>query len=186
MEREQQQDRHRRCLVPLLSFALVSLGAVSFISCIAAEVNRSKIEEMKLDGKLCYLPRSGALKYGIAALACLAGAQAIGCIVICGSFCSLETRRGISNAIKILLFVLSWISFGGVAMLLGTATSMNREQPYGEGWLDGECYLVKKPVYDASAVLILFSVASMLSAAIVAASGLLSKRKQQRIHRRGG
>ncbi|KAI4312885.1 hypothetical protein MLD38_037675 [Melastoma candidum] len=173
------EERYRRCVVTLLIFILASLGAVSFASCIAAEINRAEKGDMKIDGKFCYLPRSGAYKYGITALACITGAQLIGGAIFCGNFCSRKKKRGILsrilNQIKILLYGLSWISFGCVVVLLGTATSMNGEQPYGEGWLDGECYFAKKQVYIVSAILILISSTSTLSAMVLTMSGILRR-----------
>ena len=42
-------------------------------------------------------------------------------------------------------------------MLLGTGTSMNKGQRYGEGWLDGRCYLVRRGVYGAAGALAVLS-----------------------------
>lgn len=50
---------------------------------------------------------------------------------------------------------------------MGTATSMNRSQPLGEGWLDGECYVVKNGVFTASAILIIVTLASALASALI-------------------
>nr|GLL29615.1 uncharacterized protein LOC109177226 isoform X2 [Ipomoea trifida] len=59
------------------------------------------------------------------------------------------------------------VSFGVAAILMGTATSMNKSQPLGEGWLDGECYMVKNGVFSASAILIIITVASTLASALI-------------------
>ncbi|KAK9283313.1 hypothetical protein L1049_011552 [Liquidambar formosana] len=66
----------------LIFSMVVSLGLVSFASCIAAEFKRTKREDLKLDGKLCYLPGSPAFGFGIAALICLFVAQIIGNLVV--------------------------------------------------------------------------------------------------------
>lgn len=51
-------------------------------------------------------------------------------------------------------------------MLLIAATSMNRRQPYGIGWLNGECYLVKGGIYAGSAILILVTIGSVIGSAL--------------------
>lgn len=43
--------------------------------------------------------------------------------------------------------------------------SMSRTQPYGEGWLDGECYIVRGGVYISSGVLSLAAVLTLIVAA---------------------
>ncbi|KAK3015240.1 hypothetical protein RJ639_007112 [Escallonia herrerae] len=74
-----------------LPFSLVVLlGLVSFALCIAAEFKRSKREDLRLDGQLCYLPQSDAFGYGIAALILLFITQVSGNFVICRKFCSGE------------------------------------------------------------------------------------------------
>lgn len=45
---------------------------------------------------------------------------------------------------------------------------MNQSQELGEGWLDGECYIVRDGVYIGSAILVLISLASIISSAIIA------------------
>ena len=59
------------------------------------------------------------------------------------------------------------VSFGVVVILISTATSMNRKQPYGEGWLDGECYIVKDGVYGGAGMLVLVTAGSTLASAII-------------------
>lgn len=44
---------------------------------------------------------------------------------------------------------------------------MSRGQPFGEGWLDGECYLVKDGIYVGSAVLGLLALGSNLGSAAI-------------------
>ena len=47
------------------------------------------------------------------------------------------------------------LSFGFAIMLLIAATSMSRKQPYGIGWLNGECYLVKGGTFAGTSILVL-------------------------------
>lgn len=65
------------------------------------------------------------------------------------------------------------MSFGIAVILMGGGMSMSRRQPYGKGWLDGECYLVKDGTYIGSAILVLVTIGSTLGSAII------SKRKGQ-------
>lgn len=53
-------------------------------------------------------------------------------------------------------------------ILLSAASSMNQSQAFGEGWLDGECYLVKDGVYIGSAILTLLALGSTLGSGIIA------------------
>lgn len=53
------------------------------------------------------------------------------------------------------------------AILIGAATSMSQSQQFGDGWLDGECYIVKDGVYIGSAILILITLSSTISSAIM-------------------
>ncbi|KAF8412588.1 hypothetical protein HHK36_000557 [Tetracentron sinense] len=151
---------------PRYGFAIVcsivlSLGLIAFLSCFVAEFKRTKEKNMKVDGKLCYLPRSPAFGFGIAALICIFMAQIVGNLVICKQFCSKEKVVG-KQTIAITLLVLSWISFGFAVILLGASTSMNNRQPYGKGWLDGECYIVKDGVYIGSAILVMATISFVL------------------------
>lgn len=65
------------------------------------------------------------------------------------------------------------MSFGIAVVLMSVAISMSRSQPYGKGWLDGECYLVKDGTYIGSAILVLITIGSTLGSAIT------TKRKNQ-------
>ena len=65
------------------------------------------------------------------------------------------------------------MSFGIAVILMSGAISMSRSQPYGKGWLDGECYLVKDGTYIGSAILVLITIGSTLGSAIT------TKRKSQ-------
>ncbi|XP_030472063.2 protein MODIFYING WALL LIGNIN-1 [Syzygium oleosum] len=156
----------------LLSLAIVSLGVAAALSSIAAEIKKTKLRQLKWDGKLCYLPGSDAFKYGVAALACLSVAQVVGYAAICAGFCSrdrkgVERRKGKRLTIKAALFVVSWTSFGVATVVLGAAASMSRDQPYRRGWLNGECYLVRDGVFVASAVLVAIASGSTLCLAVM-------------------
>jgi len=59
------------------------------------------------------------------------------------------------------------LSFGIAVILLIVATSMSRRQAYGEGWLNGECYLVKGGIYVGLAILIIVSVESLMGSALL-------------------
>ncbi|XP_019266322.1 PREDICTED: uncharacterized protein LOC109243787 isoform X2 [Nicotiana attenuata] len=58
--------------------------------------------------------------------------------------------------------VLSWISFVTAIILIGAASSMSKSQSLGEGWVDGECYIVKEGIYIISAILIFVTLSSTL------------------------
>ncbi|XP_042504936.1 protein MODIFYING WALL LIGNIN-2-like isoform X2 [Macadamia integrifolia] len=138
----------------------ISLGLVAFSTCIAAEFKRIRLKDMKLDGELCFLPRSSASGLGLVALICLLVAQIIGNLMIGSQFCLKEKKTSDpakKQWIPIILLVLSWISSGLAIILLGTAISMSHRQPYGKGWLDGDCYFVRRGVYSGSGALVLVS-----------------------------
>ncbi|KAL1341230.1 hypothetical protein AAHE18_09G072000 [Arachis hypogaea] len=59
------------------------------------------------------------------------------------------------------------LSFGIAMILLIIATSMSKRQPYRIGWLNGECYLVKKSVYAGSTILILVTVGSAIGSVLL-------------------
>jgi hypothetical protein len=63
--------------------------------------------------------------------------------------------------LKLVLVIIGRLGFAVTFILLIVATSMNRRQPYGAGWLNGECYLVKGGTYAGSAVLILVTLGSI-------------------------
>jgi len=63
--------------------------------------------------------------------------------------------------------MLGRVGFGIAVILLIAATSMSKRQPYGEGWLNGECYLIKKGTYAGLAVLILVTVGSLIGSALL-------------------
>ncbi|XXG66711.1 hypothetical protein AAC387_Pa06g0234 [Persea americana] len=151
---------------------ILLLGLIGVSTSIAAEFKRTKARDLKLDGNLCSLPGSPAFGLGITALICLLAAQILGTCVGGSSFCCslLHKKKKLHNDItaKIgtfatILLVLSWITFGLAILLLGVATSMNKRQPYGEGWLKGDCYVVKGGVYIGAAMLGLVAVVFLLS-----------------------
>lgn len=59
------------------------------------------------------------------------------------------------------------LSFGMAILMMSGATSMSRRQPYGKGWLDGECFLVKDWVYVVSGGLILVTTVFTIGSAIL-------------------
>lgn len=149
---------------------IIALGVISFVLCIASEFKRTKTRDLKLDGKLCYLPGSPAFGLGIAALICLLSAQVIGNFIICRNYCLREKRtsfRAKKPTVATTFLVLSWISFGFAIILLSAATSINRIQHFGDGWVDGECYVVKDGVYVGASILVLVTVGSTLASTII-------------------
>ncbi|KAM1033857.1 hypothetical protein FF1_037299 [Malus domestica] len=171
----------------LTLLVVASLGIVSFVSCIAAEIKRTKDDELKLLGRMCYLPESQAFGFGVAALICLLAAQIVGNLIFCSYVCSRDEKKkkmkGTSSTtttttsskakrpmVSMALLSISWMSFVIGGTLLSTATSMSREQPYGRGWLDGECYLVRQGIYIGSGILILIAIGCTLALTIVTAT----------------
>ncbi|CAA2992730.1 Hypothetical predicted protein [Olea europaea subsp. europaea] len=140
----------------LLFSLIITLGLVSFSLCLAAEFNKSK--DLRFDDELCYLPGSPAFGFGIAALICLFAGQLIGNLFVCTKFSARVHRSSCDDKLQrpiiaTIFLVFSWISFGVCVILISTATSMSRSQSFGEGWLDGECYIVKSGVYIGSGIL---------------------------------
>ncbi|XVF52222.1 hypothetical protein PTKIN_Ptkin05aG0001800 [Pterospermum kingtungense] len=157
--------KHRLACVFIFS-VIASLGLVSFSSCLVAEAKRAKKGDLKIDGNLCLLPASQAFGFGVAALICLSIAQIIGNVVVCAYYWSRRKARKTKKPIlTATLLAFSWISFGVAVVLISVATSMSRTQPYGEGWLDGECYIVRGGVYLSSGVLSLAAVLALLGEA---------------------
>ncbi|KAK4804854.1 hypothetical protein SAY86_004671 [Trapa natans] len=157
-----------------LCVATAVLGLLSALSCIASELKRTKEDELKLDGKLCYLPgNSGAYMFGAAALTFLCAAQAVGNLGIVTNWACWRMKIGSRSnddkrrrmVITAGLLAVSWVSFLIAVTLIGAATSMNREQGYGRGWLDGECYTVKRGVYLSSAALALVATGCIIGSA---------------------
>ncbi|GAB2235503.1 hypothetical protein Droror1_Dr00025928 [Drosera rotundifolia] len=149
-----------------LSFAVViALSLVSLVCCIVAEFRKAKVKDVKLDGGLCYIPRTGAFGFGIGGLVCLVISQIIGNFV----FCRMIYLRGKRpTPLAILLLGVSWMSFGVAIFFMSTATSMNRKQPYGRGWSGGDCYIVKNGIFVVSGVLVIFAMGSTMSSISIA------------------
>ncbi|TKY70186.1 DUF1218 protein [Spatholobus suberectus] len=155
----------------LIFFIIISLslGLASFTLCIASEIKRNKKEDLRWNGKLCHLPSSPAFGLGIASLVSLVLAQSIGNSILFKNYFS-GGKRNAQYKIPVIpriLFLISWLSFGIAVILLIASTSMSRRQPYGEGWLNGECYLVKGGIYAGSAILILVTVGSLIGSALL-------------------
>lgn len=157
----------------LILFIVISLALLASVFCILAEFNKSKAKDVKLDGRLCELPESEAFLFGTAALICLSIAQIIGNSIVFVGYCpdSKERRsccQSKTPTIASILLVISWLNVGTSIILLSTATSMNKKQPYGKGWLGGECYIVKDGVFVGAAVLVLVSLGCNLASAVAA------------------
>ncbi|XP_042374535.1 protein MODIFYING WALL LIGNIN-1-like [Zingiber officinale] len=147
MERRSRDDKK----LPLC-ISVVVLGLVSSSCCIAAEFSKVKVEDMKLDGNLCSLPRSCAFGLGIAALVCLSTSQIIGTTMAR----SIRRKAAGGRIASVSLLLPSWAVYGVSSVLLATASSMNGGQRYGTGWMNGDCYIVRDGVYACSAALAVF------------------------------
>lgn len=131
------EKQHHYSLV--LTFSIViSLGLATFASCFIAESKKAQVrlifleycfcsesylvisiivflflqvKDLKVDGKLCYLPGSNAYKYGVVALVCLGIAHVVGNLQICANFCSREKRsssKAKTPAIVTVVVIFSW------------------------------------------------------------------------------
>ncbi|KAL0312328.1 UNVERIFIED_CONTAM: Long-chain-alcohol oxidase FAO4A [Sesamum radiatum] len=137
---------------------------------LGTKIGKFEKDDLRLDGKLCYLPQSAAFELGIAAIIALCIAQVIGILFVCRKLGPAEQDSGLKlrkPTASYSLLIFSWISFGIAVILMSGATSMSRGQPFGRGWLDGECYLVKDGVYVGSAVLGLLALGSTLGSAAI-------------------
>ncbi|CAN4076424.1 unnamed protein product [Withania somnifera] len=174
-------ENHQFIYKILVTF-IIALGLVSISLCVAAEFKKTKKKDLRFDGKLCSLPGSVAFELGIGALICLTMAQVIGNLLICTVFFSKEHQNSSKTkkkpTINGLICVLSWMSFVMAIILIGTGSSLSKSQPLGEGWLDGECYIVKDGVYIISAILVFITLSLTLSSLI-----LKIKRKNQQQRR---
>ncbi|XP_008797973.2 protein MODIFYING WALL LIGNIN-1 [Phoenix dactylifera] len=141
---------------------LVFLGTVAFACSLAAEFKKVKAKDMKLDGSLCSLPRSPAFGLGITAAVCLSIAQIVGTSQVGTRLCSGEKNIRTSRILSIAQLVASWMSFGLALVLLATGSSMNGGQPYGKGWMDGKCYVVRNGVFIGAAILAVVTVVFLL------------------------
>ncbi|KZV31732.1 hypothetical protein F511_00536 [Dorcoceras hygrometricum] len=167
----------------LFSCLSIASGLASFALCLAAEFKKSKKDDLRLEGKRCYLPRSAAVELGVLGLIFLTVTQVTtNLLFICRKFCSTEDITSCKLRMPTLscaLLILSWISFGIAVILISGATSMSRSQQLGQGWLDGQCYLVKDGVYIGSAMLVLTALGSALGSATVVARSRQTEEKRK-------
>ncbi|KAG6405941.1 hypothetical protein SASPL_133535 [Salvia splendens] len=149
--------------------ATTATALISSALCFTAEFKKSKKNDLRFNEKLCHLPQSSIFGLGIAALISLTLSQIIGSYFICRKLHSSHNKSTVKKRLSFscILMVFSWMSFAVAAVLIGGATSMSRSQPYGEGWLDGECYLVKDGVYIGSALLSLAALGLTLGSAAI-------------------
>ncbi|CAH8345685.1 unnamed protein product [Eruca vesicaria subsp. sativa] len=129
----------------------------------------------------CYIPGSHAFWLGTAALLCFCVAQIVGNVAV---FRIYRTRTEREDGYKItnltlptVLLILSWSNFVVVVLILSTAISMSRAQPFGEGWLEENCYLVKDGVFAASGCLAILG----LGALTISATKIKVKKQQQQL-----
>ncbi|KAG1362787.1 hypothetical protein COCNU_10G010060 [Cocos nucifera] len=141
---------------------VVFLGTVAFSCSLAAEFKKVKAKDMKLDGSLCSLPRSSAFGLGITAVVCLSIAQIVGTSAVGTRLRSGEKKARRSRTLSIIQLVSSWISYGFAMVLLATGSSMNGGQPYGKGWMDGKCYIVRNGVFGGAAILVVTTLVFIL------------------------
>ncbi|XP_078442753.1 chitin synthase, putative (DUF1218) [Wolffia australiana] len=145
--------------IPALFFALfAALHLVAFSCCISAEFRKAQEKDLTVEGTLCSLPRKPAFGLGLAALVCLSLAQ------IFGTSLAVVWLRlpKVTHRYPIVSLAVSWVSFGVASVLLGAGTSMNNEQKYGRGWLDGRCYLVRRGVYASAGLLAVLCAAPLV------------------------
>ncbi|GAB4857971.1 hypothetical protein Ancab_015876 [Ancistrocladus abbreviatus] len=150
-------EKHQQIHAWIFSI-IVSLGVISFICCIVAEFKKSKEEDVRLVGRMCYLPGSEAFGFGVAGLVCLLSAEMMGSFLICRSSLSAGKKPKVST----FLLAFSWLSLGIDLLLLSTATDMNRRQLYDKGWLNGDCYVVKDGIFLCSGLLVVVTLGSLL------------------------
>ncbi|CAL9107863.1 protein MODIFYING WALL LIGNIN-1-like [Musa acuminata AAA Group] len=139
------------------------MGVVAFSCCVAAEFEKVKVKDMRLDGSLCSLPRSSAFGLGIAALVCLSIAQVIGTTMGGSRICSIKAAASSSRIASIALLCLAWIIYALASIILAIASSMDGGQSYGKGWMNGDCYIVHDGVYAGAAVMVVSIVLVILA-----------------------
>ena len=59
---------------------------------------------------------------------------------------------------------------------------MSKSQPYGEGWLDGECYVVKDGIFLGSAILILITLGTTISSIIITIRRRQAEKEGRKVH----
>ncbi|ERM94772.1 uncharacterized protein LOC18422679 [Amborella trichopoda] len=142
------------------------LGLIAIAACLAAEFRKNKVKDLKLDVNLCFLPESPVFGLGIAASICLSLIQIIVGSIIAFKCCSKRMEFDAKSqklCFTVALFLLSWVSYAFGVVLLSVGTSMSRQQEYGKGWLDGECYIVKDGVFAGAASLAFVTLTANLS-----------------------
>nr|KAJ0201281.1 hypothetical protein LSAT_V11C600305460 [Lactuca sativa] len=89
----------------LIIIIIIFLSFASFALCIICEFKKSK--EIRVDGKLCYLPQSRAFAYGIAALICSFIAQVIGTgfFILCRRSADFKSSK---SSFASIILCLSW------------------------------------------------------------------------------
>ncbi|CAA0260481.1 unnamed protein product [Arabidopsis thaliana] len=162
MEVQEQDNRDGRPKSFLFFMFIFLFGLAAFFLCLSAEFQKAKGKDLKWDGESCYLPENRAFGLGIAALVCVSVAQIVGNVVICRGF--LKTDKTGTTLFCIILLLFSWVNFSVAVTLISVGASMNREQIYGKGWLNRECYLVKDGVFAASGFLSVTTMAAILGA----------------------
>ncbi|XP_042036687.1 protein MODIFYING WALL LIGNIN-2-like [Salvia splendens] len=73
-------------------YTFSSIALVSFVLCLAAELKKTKKDDLVFNGKLCYLPTSSSFELGITGLICLSITQVAGSLFIYREF----TVRGLN------------------------------------------------------------------------------------------
>ncbi|XP_018449418.1 protein MODIFYING WALL LIGNIN-1 [Raphanus sativus] len=180
MEVQEQDSRKKRPDFSPIFIFIVFLGLAAFFLCLASEFQKAKGKDLKWDGESCYLPESHAFRFGTAALVCVSVAQIIGNVVICKGF--LKTNKKETTPFLAFLLLFSWVNFAVVAMLIIVGVSMNSEQKYGKGWLNGECYLVKDGLFASSGVLCVTALGAVLGTFASNVKPSLQVDTQNKIH----
>ncbi|CAL9132095.1 unnamed protein product [Musa textilis] len=139
------------------------LGIVAFSCCVAAEFEKVKVKDKRLDGSLCSLPRSSAFGLGIAALVCLSIAQVIGTTMGGNRICSIKAAASSSRIASVALLFVAWVLYGLASIILAIASSMDGGQSYGKGWMNGDCYVVHDGVYAGAAAMVVSIVLTILA-----------------------
>ncbi|ONK79919.1 uncharacterized protein A4U43_C01F11810 [Asparagus officinalis] len=140
----------------MASVAAAALDLAASSCSVAAEFKKAKMNDMKLDGKFCSLPRTPAFVLGLAALICISVSQMLRAFVwMLGGFSI--------NKCQTIMIVFSWICFILAMILLATGSSMNNWQRYGQGWMDGNCYVIRTGEYLGAAALIVVNLVMNLS-----------------------
>ncbi|KFK44948.1 hypothetical protein AALP_AA1G323500 [Arabis alpina] len=180
MEVQEQDTRNRRTKFSIAFIFIFLFGLAAFFLCLVSEFQTAKGKDLKWDGESCYLPETHAFGLGTAALICLSVAQIIGNVLICKGF--LRTKKTETTPFGVFLLLFSWVNFAVAVTLISVGASMNREQRYGKGWLNRECYLVKNGVFAVSGVLCVTTLAAIFGAFAFKGKPLVQVETQNKIH----